>query len=105
MERAGQRPNRNYERPERRAISQQQKELAETFPFSVWAWIVLYGDEGGYSPRRLPLAPCPFPPGSPGRIRNLARRIEAGEQLWHPADVVYYDFESAAKLLNRKGDT
>lgn len=37
----------------------------------------------------LPAEPCPYPPGSEGRIDTLAGRARRGEQLWHPADAGY----------------
>lgn len=30
--------------------------------------------------------PCEDLPGTPGRIAALARRVELGQELWHPAD-------------------
>lgn len=34
-------------------------------------------------------APCPYPPGSEGRIRILQARAEAGEPLFRPDDAGY----------------
>ena len=34
----------------------------------------------------LPGRPTRHPPGSPGKLRVLARRAARGEQLWHPGD-------------------
>jgi hypothetical protein len=36
-------------------------------------------------PARTP-APCPYPPGSPERLEEMARRAARGEQLHHPED-------------------
>lgn len=34
--------------------------------------------------------PCPWPPGSPGKVATLAARVEAGEELFHPDDLSDY---------------
>lgn len=33
-----------------------------------------------------PAEPCPFPPGSPGKLAALERRAAAGQYLWHEDD-------------------
>jgi hypothetical protein len=45
--------------------------------------------EPEYAP--LPGQPTPYPPGSGGKIREMIRRAERREQLFHPGDARWED--------------
>jgi hypothetical protein len=43
------------------------------------------------SPCADPAAPCPYPPGTAGKVECLAARVAAGLPLWHPLDARHAD--------------
>lgn len=48
-----------------------------------------------------PAEPCPYPPGSPGKLAALERRAERGELLWHADDAA--DWAGVAVALAAVG--
>lgn len=51
--------------------------------------IAIDGGDDFFEPTKKP-APSVQIPGSPGKLAELASRIEAGEELWHDGDRVFY---------------
>ena len=54
--------------------------------WGVWRDALLAEDAGQYGDCGRPLLPTPAPAGSAGKVEEMARRFEWGEELWHPDD-------------------
>lgn len=57
---------------------------------NVYDMIRLMGDEGMFVPKPASEV-CRFVPGTFEKIETMRRRVMAGEELWHPDDVVTFD--------------
>lgn len=53
----------------------------------MFAFIRVYGSDAGFEPRPA-VMPTTAMPGTAEKIRVLAARLLAGEELWHPDDPV-----------------
>lgn len=54
---------------------------------NLFGYIVWHGDDYGFKPRPAS-KPTTARPGTKDKVAVLAARVVAGEELWHPADVV-----------------
>ena len=74
------------------------KQLAKQHPNSVFAHIRWHDNDYGFQPR---CASCPSltRPGSSQRIRVYESRVEHGQELFHPGDLVLSDKDDKWDLL------
>lgn len=54
-----------------------------------------------YTPDKPPSEPCPYAPGTKGKVEAMRARAEAGESLWHELDQRY---ESNGYMGKGSGD-
>ena len=57
-----------------------------------------------FIPHSLPMEPSFALPGSWEKVEILAQRVDRGEELWHPKDLVeagFYDRNTNATLMRR----
>lgn len=59
---------------------------------NIFEAITLDGDDEFFEVDEMP-APCDHMPGSPEKLAELSRRLEAGQSLWHEDDREFWDTE------------
>ena len=59
---------------------------------NVLRWIKLHGDDSRFEPVPASRPTC-AQPGTWTKVDVLCERVKAGEELFHPADLNYFDNE------------
>jgi len=73
-------------------------DLAAAHPASVFRAIAEFGYDVDFRPR--PSSSSASPPGSLEKLKTLAARVLAGEELWHPGDRRDYDEADPERKTN-----